>query len=88
MTIEKVSVLIYSHRHGTDVSVYKTNEGAIKAVFEIMAEYKLELEGSGDKEAIAEFEEAVKNNDIGTASEIWAEIVGETFEINEVPLNE
>jgi len=39
-----VCVICYSHRHGTDISVFHTRAGAEKAIRQLMLDWKHELD--------------------------------------------
>lgn len=53
-----VTVLLYTHKHGTDVTVYTTAQGAAKAAEEIVAEYRDDFDidkGISDEEAAGDW---------------------------------
>jgi len=77
--IATVYVLTYNHKHGTDVSVYRTHDGAIISIFEIVLEYLSEVE---DREKRSAIREAVKQRSLAKVSELWAEATEEGFDID------
>ena len=75
-----VHVLTYSHRHGTDVSVWTTHYGALLALYEIVMEYINDVE---DRDQRAAIREAIKARNLALVSQLWAEAMEEGFDIDE-----
>ena len=81
----KVWILSYSHRHGTDVSVYRTEKKAVAGVLEIMERWFEDLE---DRYFISsamqqKIRRAMKKGDYGKAMDLWNSHTDESFEITE-----
>lgn len=76
---DEVWVLEYSHRHGTDLSVYRTEERARQVVLGLMDEWKGDIDNL-QKEA--EVSAALLVEDFGLAMKLWFKYMeGEHFEI-------
>ena len=75
-----VHVLTYSHKFGTDVSVYATHDSALLALYEIVMEYVNDVE---DRDQRAAIREAIKARNLSLVSQLWAEAVEEGFDIDE-----
>lgn len=76
---DKVFVLEYSHKHGSDVGVYDSPESCYNAIKQIMREWLYELT-PGTQEVIAEF---IDSGDITAAMVAWQEATDEYFDISE-----
>ncbi len=81
----KVWILSYSHRYGTDISVYSTEQKAGAGAIEIMGRWFADLEdhfflSSSIKQKIRR---AMKAGDYCRAIELWNGHTDETFEIEE-----
>ena len=74
-----VHVLTYSHKHGSDVSVYATHDAAVLSLYEIVMELIGDVEDEGTRKNIRE---AVKARDLSTVSQLWAETMEEGFDID------
>jgi hypothetical protein len=83
--IHTVHVLTYSHKHGTDVSVYATHDGALLSIYEIVMDYINDVE---DREKRREIREAVKERNLARVSELWADAMNEGFDIDECAVYE
>lgn len=75
---QTVYVMLYGHKHGTDFSVYATENGAWRAVKDIILEYVNELE-DGD---VKKMKRLLKKKSIVDALEMWCEKKEEWFEVD------
>jgi len=85
VSTELVYVLQYSHRHGVDVSTYRTEDGAIQAIYEIVMGCLDEVDNAEKRK---EIREAVKSRSLAKLSQLWAEETEEGFDIDETPVCE
>jgi hypothetical protein len=65
-------VLIYKHRHGEDVSVHKTPEGAEAQVYRYMRLWMSEV-AEGKRAAI---KKAIRHRRLREACDLWSEAFG------------
>lgn len=73
----EVVVLVYEHKHGTDVSVYTTMERAYQAVVETIREFVDELE-LGDQE---EVQKLLDEEKIPQAIQTYMDAANESFDL-------
>ena len=80
---QTVFVMLYGHKHGTDYSVYSTEEGAWDSVRLIILEYVGELESADEKK----MRRLLKLKNLGKALTMWAEKKEEWFEVDARTVN-
>jgi hypothetical protein len=78
-----VWLLVYTHKHGMDASVYTTREKALDSAIDIVREYMDELEPE-DAEAVTKLIKAGKlDSALQRYTDATSEFQPETFEIDE-----
>jgi hypothetical protein len=81
---EMVFTLVYTHKHGSDVGVYKTREGAEDAAYGLALERAEEWD---DEEDTARFKAEDRDGAFDIFQEVEGEMAyGEILEINETEL--
>jgi hypothetical protein len=75
---QTVYVMLYGHKHGTDYSVYSTEEKAWECVKALILEYVNELDGADEKKV----RRLLKLKSLGKALTMWAEKKEEWFEVD------
>lgn len=77
-------VLQYEHRHGTDISVWSSQEKAKACVVAIMEQYMDDYAGRArlnqtGEEAAAELRKLIADGDLGEAMQQWGDRLEEWF---------
>ena len=75
---QTVYVMLYGHKHGTDFSVYSTEERAWSAVKAIILEYVNELDGADEKK----MRRLLRLKSMSKALTMWSEKKEEWFEVD------
>ena len=83
-----VYVLVYSHQHGTDLSAFTTDELARKAALSLMREFMFSFSEQADEHTQAKLDAAIKADQLGDARSIWYEVLGESFAIEQLTVQE
>lgn len=85
-----VFVLLYNHRHGQDVSLYSSEDLAVKSVFSIIEDNFQDFEDNctdSDKaQKVSELTEAIATSNLSAAMNLWADVMEEYFDIENHPV--
>lgn len=75
-----VYILEYTHKYGTDISVYTTAGMALDAQFELMRHWASDLLHFLSLEQVQAFKKRLDEKDSSTARE-WENLTGECFQV-------
>lgn len=85
-----VFVLLYNHRYGQDVSLYSSEDLAVKSVFSIIKENLQDFEDnctdSNRDQKVSELNQAIATSNLSVAMNLWADIMEEYFDIDNFPV--